>query len=198
MSERKAQVTRKTAETEIELFLSLDGVGKSQCSIGIGFLEHMLDLMAYHGKLDLTITAKGDLHVDDHHLVEDIGITLGQALSKALGDKRGIERYGSALIPMDEVLVATALDLSGRFAFSSNYTPVRDRVGELSTEMIPHFFQSLASEARMNLHLQFLNPGENEHHRLEALFKSFGRALRTAVQIDPRTAERIPSTKGTL
>lgn len=198
MSERKATVNRKTAETEIELVLSLDGIGRSQCSIGIGFLEHMLDLMCYHGKLDLSITAKGDLHVDDHHLVEDVGITLGQALAQALGDKKGIERYGSAIVPMDEVLVTAALDLSGRFAFCSNYTPVRDRVGELSTEMIPHFFQSLASEARMNLHLQFLNPGHNEHHRLEALFKGFGRALRTAVQIDPRTAGEVPSTKGKL
>ena len=197
-TQRRAALSRKTAETEIELELCLDGTGESRCSLGIGFLEHMLCLMAYHGKLDLEATAKADLHVDDHHLVEDLGIALGRALAQALGDKRGIQRYGSLLLPMDEVLVAAAVDVSGRFAFSTNYSPTRDRVGELSTEMVPHFFQSLASESRMALHLQFLNAGSNEHHRIEAMFKAFGRALRAAVRVDTEMPANIPSTKGIL
>ena len=167
---RIASVTRQTNETQIGLNLNLDGQGDFSC----------------------------DVEVDDHHLVEDVGLVLGQALGEALGDKTGIERYGSSLLPMDEVLVAVAFDLSGRFTFCSDYTPQREKVGDLSTEMVSHFFRSLAVEARANLHFRFLNSGENEHHRIEAMFKGFARALRQAVALNARSAGSIPSTKGSL
>jgi len=195
---RESTVERRTGETQIELRLDLDGFGKCSVETGIGFLDHMLNLLSAHSGIDLEITAKGDVEVDDHHLVEDIGIVIGQALRKALGEKRGIERYGSVVLPMDEVLVVCAVDLSGRAIFVSDYKPVREMIGQLSTEMVNHFFRSLAVEARMNLHLQLLNPGENEHHRIEAIFKSFARALKSAATIDPADSERIQSTKGTL
>lgn len=198
MKDRVASVSRETAETRIEMTLNLDGSGRSECLLEIGFLAHMLDLSTHHGGLDLKLSARGDTQVDDHHLVEDIGIVFGQALAQALGDKRGIERYGAVLLPMDDVLIAAAIDLSGRFCFSTNYKPERNQVGRLSTEMVPHFFGSLACEARAGLHLQFLNPGQNEHHRIEAMFKGFGRALRSAVHRPAGTGNRIPSTKGTL
>lgn len=198
MRKRFASIKRKTNETQIEVRLDLDGKGRCQCRTGLGFLEHMLELLAWHAKVDLEIEAGGDLRVDDHHLVEDLGIALGQALGQAWGDKKGIERYGSMLLPMDEVMIAVALDLGGRFAFSCDYRPQRETIGDLSTELVPHFFRSLAAEARMNLHFQFLNPGENEHHRIEAMFKGFARSLRMALKIDEQRRREVPSTKGRL
>ena len=198
MKERVAELIRETKETSIRMRLNLDGEGKNQSETGVGFFDHMLELLTHHAGIDLELDAEGDLNVDDHHLVEDVGIVLGQALRRALGDKTGIRRFGSILLPMDEVLVAVALDLGGRSAFVCNYAPCRSRVGQLSTEMVPHFFSSLASEARCNLHFRFLYPGKNEHHRVEAMFKGFAHALRTAVRIDGKRSSRIPSTKGTL
>lgn len=198
MKARKAKIRRKTAETSIEVELNLDGSGKAKAASGVGFLDHMLELLSRHSRIDLNVSAAGDLDVDEHHLVEDVGIVLGQALAEALGAKQGIERYGSSLLPMDEVLVAVALDLSGRFAFVSDYRPQRETVGDLPTELVPHFLRSLAVEARMALHVRMLEPGENEHHRIEAIFKGLARALREAVRIDPTAEDAIPSTKGRL
>jgi imidazoleglycerol-phosphate dehydratase len=198
MTQRVATVARETTETRIRIQVDLDGQGNAQVETGLGFLDHMLQLLARHSACDLAVEATGDLQVDEHHLVEDVGIVLGQALGLALGDKRGIERYGSLLLPMDEVLVAVALDLGGRSVFVSNYLPERPSVGDLSTEMVPHFFRSLTSELRANLHIRFLDQGANEHHRVEAMFKGFARALRTAVRIDQSRAAAIPSTKGVL
>lgn len=198
MKERIGQIQRKTGETEIKIDLTIDGRGRFQGETGVGFLDHMLALLARHSGFDLAAEAQGDLEVDDHHTTEDIGIALGQALSKALADKRGIERYGFTILPMDEVLVAVAVDLGGRFAFESNYQPERDRVGDLSTEMVNHFFRSFSVEAKINLHFHFLNQGQNEHHRIEAMFKGLARALRAAARVNPETAGEIPSTKGIL
>ena len=198
MSKRTALIKRKTRETQIELKLNLDGRGSCECNLGLGFLEHMLELLARHARIDLKVKAKGDLKVDDHHLTEDLGIVLGQALEGALGKKEGIERYGSSVLPMDEVLVVVALDLGGRFAFSCDYQPQRDQVGDLACELVPHFFKSLADALRCNLHFRFLNAGENEHHRIEAMFKGFARSLRMAARIDPEAQGAIPSTKGLL
>ncbi len=198
---RTAQITRTTGETTVSLQLDLDGGGESDISTGVGFLDHMLNLLAWHSGLDLKVNAEGDLNVDAHHTIEDVGIVLGQALSEALGDKRGIERYGYFLLPMDETLAAAALDLSGRSYYVSDYIPVRDNLGEMPTDMVNHFFYSLVCEARMSLHFKFMNQGENEHHKVEAMFKAFGRALRQAVSIDTTSDEepgKIPSTKGTL
>ena len=198
MKPRKAKIRRKTSETNIELELVLDGSGKSEIQSGIGFLDHMLVLLSQHSGVDLTLKAAGDLDVDEHHLVEDVGIVLGQALAETLGAKEGIERYGASLIPMDEVLAAVAIDLSGRFAFVTDYRPQRESVGDLPTELVMHFFRSLALEARMTLHIKMLEPGENEHHRIEAIFKAFARALRASVRIDPQLGDEIPSSKGRL
>jgi imidazoleglycerol phosphate dehydratase HisB len=198
MSKRTALIKRKTRETQIELKLNLDGRGSCECNLGLGFLEHMLELLARHARIDLKVKAKGDPKVDDHHLTEDLGIVLGQALEGALGKKEGIERYGSSVLPMDEVLVVVALDLGGRFAFSCDYQPQRDQVGDLACELVPHFFKSLADALRCNLHFRFLNAGENEHHRIEAMFKGFARSLRMAARIDPEAQGAIPSTKGIL
>lgn len=198
---RTAQITRTTGETTVSLQLDLDGCGESDISTGVGFLDHMLNLLAWHSGLNLKVNAEGDLNVDAHHTIEDVGIVLGQALSEALGDKGGIERYGYFLLPMDETLAAAALDLSGRSYYVSDYTPVRDNLGEMPTDMVNHFFYSLACESRMSLHFKFMNQGENEHHKVEAMFKAFGRALRQAVSIDSTSDEspgKIPSTKGTL
>ena len=195
---RTASVDRKTRETQVRIELNLDGQGRFSARLQTGFLSHMLELLALHSSMDLRVQGDGDLQVDDHHLIEDVGIVLGQALKQALGEKRGIRRYGWTLLPMDEVLVAVALDLGGRFAFHTDYRPAREKVGDLATEMAPHFFRSLAVEVGANLHIRFLNPGENEHHRIEAMFKGFGRALRTAVSLDPATGGKIPSTKGNL
>jgi imidazoleglycerol-phosphate dehydratase len=158
----------------------------------------MLELLVHHSGINLEIKAEGDLEVDDHHMVEDVGLTLGQGLAEALDAKEGIERFGSALIPMDEVLVAAAVDLSGRPMYRSDYKPVREAVGGLSTEMVNHFFRSLTSESKMTLHLRFLEPGRNEHHRIEAMFKAFARALRQAIKISSDLRGQIPSTKGVL
>ncbi len=199
MNKREASLTRNTNETSIELQLNLDGPeGYKIETGGAGFFNHMLDLLARHSGINLQLKAEGDLHVDDHHLVEDVGIAIGTALAEALGDKAGIERYGSAIVPMDEVLALAAVDLSGRFSFVGNYEPQRDRVGDFSTEMVNHFFTSLAAAARINLHLRVLVEGSNEHHRIEALFKAFARALKAAVRINPDSGGAIPSTKGTL
>ena len=199
MPKREAKLRRTTNETSINLRLCLDGNGGYKIDTGgAGFFNHMLDLFARHSGIDLLLEAKGDLHVDDHHLVEDVGIALGTALAEALGDKAGIERYGSAIIPMDEVLALAAVDLSGRFAYVGNYKPQRDQVGDFSTEMVDHFFASVASAARLNLHLRILVEGSNEHHRIEALFKAFARALKVAVRVNPESAGVIPSTKGVL
>jgi imidazoleglycerol phosphate dehydratase HisB len=198
MKPRKAKIRRKTSETNIELELVLDGSGKSAIQSGIGFLDHMLVLLSQHSGADLTLKAAGDLDVDEHHLVEDVGIVLGQALAEALGGKEGLERYGASLIPMDEVLAAVAIDLSGRFAFVTDYRPQRESVGDLPTELVVHFFRSLALEARMTLHIKMLEPGENEHHRIEAIFKAFARALRASVRIDSQLGDAVPSSKGRL
>lgn len=198
MSERQAVTERKTGETEIRLELVLDGSGGAEIESGVGFLDHMLTLLARHSHFDIKLNAVGDLHVDEHHVIEDIGIVLGQALASALGDKAGIQRYGSAMIPMDEVLVAAAVDLSGRSYYKSDYKARRELVGDFPTEMVNHFFHSLAVSAGMNLHLRLLDPGENEHHRIEGIFKAVARALREAVSLDPDLEGVIPSTKGVL
>ena len=195
---RHVSLNRRTEETEVQLELDPDRYQPPECHTGIGFFDHMLHLMAYHGRLKLKIKATGDLETDDHHLVEDVAIVLGRALSQALGERRGICRYGSMTLPMDEVLVTVAVDLSGRFAFVSNYQAQRDKVGGLSTEMVNHFFQTLAAEAHLGLHLHLLHPGDNEHHRVEALFKGFGRALAQACRLTEQGADEIPSSKGVL
>ncbi len=193
---RKAKIARRTAETEIELDIDLDGSGQSQIQTGVGFLDHMLELLAKHGGMDLTVTARGDLHVDQHHTVEDVGICLGQALRQALGDKAGIRRYGHFTLPMEETLVTTALDLSGRYflVFQAQFpTP---KIGDFDSELVEDFWQATAANALCNLHV-LVHYGRNSHHISEAIFKSAARALRMAVERDPRAAG-VPSTKGTL
>ena len=194
---RQALVTRKTAETDIRLKLDLDGTGKSLCDTGCGFLDHMLTLFARHGRFDLDVQCRGDTRVDYHHTTEDIGIALGQAAAQALGDKKGISRYGSMLLPMDEALVLCALDLSGRCTLRWNMDLPTPRVGDFDTELGEEFFMAFARSAAATLHIRQLD-GCNSHHILEAAFKAFGRALRQAVSIDPAASEEIPSTKGCL
>ena len=194
---RTATIQRKTAETDISLSLDLDGGGKSECATGIGFLDHMLTLFARHGRVDLQVSCKGDTLVDDHHSAEDVGIALGEALKEALGDKRGIRRYGSQLLPMDEALVLCALDLSGRATLRYRASIPSQKIGTFDTELISEFFLALTRAAGITLHLQQLD-GENSHHIAEAMFKAFGRALKEAVSIDPDAADEIPSTKGVL
>lgn len=196
--QRTASITRNTKETQITLSFNIDGTGQYKIDTPIGFLNHMLELFAKHGLFDLTVKATGDVNYDDHHDIEDIGIVLGQAIAQAVGDKKGINRYGSQILPMDEVLCVCAVDLAGRYSFENNYQPVREKVNDFPTEMMWHFFQSIAVNALMNLHIQFLNPGKNEHHRLEAIFKSFARALRQACTKDERAKDMLPSTKGKL
>lgn len=195
---RRAQVKRKTRETDISLEINLDGSGKANIDIELKFLSHMLDLFAKHGLIDLKIKARGDIKVDDHHLTEDIAIVLGQAIKEVLGEKRGIKRYGSTILPMDEVLCLCALDLCGRFSFATDYQPINDKVSDFSTEMLPHFFKTLAVNAEMALHIRYIDAGENEHHRIEAAFKAFAKALREALSIDSRAKDSLPSTKGKL
>jgi len=195
---RKVTIERNTKETQIKIALNLDGTGKYDVNASVGFLEHMLELLAKHSLIDLKIEATGDTNRDNHHLIEDVGIVLGQAIKKALGDKLGIKRYGSATIPMDEVLCLCALDLSGRYSFETNYAQVRETVNDFPTEMFRDFWKALALNAEINLHIQFLNSGENEHHRIEAAFKAFARALRAACEIDERAKNTLPSTKGKL
>lgn len=193
---RQATITRKTNETDIALAIDLDGSGKSSPKTGVGFFDHMLDLLTRHGLLDLDVKAKGDLDVDAHHTVEDVGICLGMALEKALGDKSGINRYGWANVPMDETLANVALDLSGRPAFVFNVTFTGPLIGTFPVELVEEFFKSVANVAKMNLHIN-VPYGTNNHHIAEAIFKSFARALRIAVAIDPRQ-KGVPSTKGSL
>ena len=198
MKQRKATIERNTNETQIKLELNLDGTGQYNIDTPIGFLNHMLELFSKHGLFDLTVQATGDVAYDDHHIIEDIGIVLGQAISKAIGDKKGINRYGFFILPMDEVLSLCAVDLAGRFAYDDDYKPVREKVNDFPTEMLWHMLQQVALEAKMNLHIQLLNPGRNEHHRLESIFKSFARALRQACAYDERSKDQLPSTKGKL
>jgi imidazoleglycerol-phosphate dehydratase len=193
---RTATINRKTAETDIQLSLNLDGSGAGTIETGIGFFDHMLTLLAKHALFDLTIEAKGDLHVDSHHTVEDVGICLGKALAEALGTKKGIVRYGSKTLPMEETLVTSALDLSGRAWFVYRVPFATEKIGEFDVELVETFFQALAANALMNLHL-VLHHGVNSHHIAEGLFKSTARALREAVAIDPRQSG-VPSSKGTL
>ncbi|MFV0293994.1 MAG: imidazoleglycerol-phosphate dehydratase HisB [Paracoccus sp. (in: a-proteobacteria)] len=194
---RKASITRKTAETEIELSVNLDGTGTYDNQTGIGFFDHMLDQLSRHSLIDLTIRARGDLHVDDHHTVEDTGIALGQALVQSLGDKRGIRRYGSFLLAMDDALVRTALDLSARPYLIWNVGFPTARIGGFDTELVREFFQALSTHTGMTLHVDALH-GINSHHIAEAAFKSVARALREAIEPDPRMGDVLPSTKGAL
>jgi imidazoleglycerol-phosphate dehydratase len=194
MNSRRAEVTRTTNETDISLLLDLDGHGVADVATGIGFLDHMLVLVAHHGGFDLTVRASGDLDVDGHHTVEDIGLTLGQALRESLGDKRGIRRYGSFLLPMDEALAMVALDLSGRPHFAHDLQLAGVRIGEFDADLTPHFFRSLATQSGMTLHVRLL-AGSDAHHIVEAVFKAFARALAQACERHGR-ADAVPSTKG--
>ncbi|WP_408956081.1 imidazoleglycerol-phosphate dehydratase HisB [Natroniella sp. ANB-PHB2] len=193
---RKAQLTRKTNETEIELEINLDGSGQVDIETPVPFLNHMLELMVKHGLFDLKVKAVGDVEIDDHHTVEDIGIVLGQALQKAIGDKAGIKRYGEQYVPMDEALLQTVLDFSGRYYLNFSVNDLKHKVGEFDTELVEEFFRAVAYNAGLNLHLRKIE-GTNTHHIIEGLFKSFGRALAKAVMIDERI-EGVMSTKGKL
>ena len=194
---RRHSLTRSTAETEISVTLDLDGNGTYDIQTGIGFFDHMLDQLARHSLIDMTVRAKGDLHIDDHHTVEDTGIALGQALAAALGEKRGIQRYGSCLLPMDDALVRTALDLSGRPFLVWSLDMPSAKIGTFDTELVREFFQALSTHGGITLHVDLLH-GLNSHHIAEAAFKAVARALREAVSTDPRKANAIPSTKGAL
>ena len=197
MAERIAQVERNTLETQIKVSVNLDGTGKSQFDTGLPFLEHMMDQIARHGLIDLDIHAVGDLHIDAHHTAEDIGITLGQALAKAIGDKKGIGRYGHAYVPLDEALSRVVLDLSGRPGLCMDVKFTRASIGGFDTELFFEFFQGLTNHALMTLHIDNLK-GHNAHHQAETIFKAFGRALRAAVTVDQRLDGGMPSTKGVL
>ena len=194
---RSANVSRNTLETQITVELNLDGSGKAKFDTGLPFLDHMLDQIARHGLLDINILAKGDLHIDAHHTVEDIGITLGQAFNQAVGDKKGLRRYGHAYIPLDESLSRAVLDISGRPGLVFNCEFVRDSIGEFDADLINEFFQGFVNHALVTLHIDNL-AGNNAHHQAETIFKAFGRALRMALELDPRMAGVMPSTKGTL
>jgi len=194
---RSARVTRKTAETDINVEIALDGTGSYDNETGVGFFDHMLDQLARHSLIDMKIRCAGDLHIDDHHTVEDVGIALGQALAQALGDKKGIRRYGSCLLPMDDALVRGALDLSGRPFLVWNLELPTSKIGTFDTELVREFFQAFCTHGGITLHVDYLH-GLNSHHIAEAAFKSVARALREAVETDPRKADAIPSTKGTL
>ena len=194
---RTATINRATAETKITVTVDLDGTGQYRISTGIGFFDHMLEQLSRHSLIDLDVDTKGDLHIDQHHTVEDTGLAIGQAIAEALGDKRGIRRYGDALSPMDETLTRVALDISGRpwLVWKTAFT--QKRLGEMDTEMFQHWFHSFAQTAGLTLHVETLH-GENNHHIAESAFKGLARALRTAIEIDPRKADAIPSTKGML
>ncbi|MBA2658427.1 MAG: imidazoleglycerol-phosphate dehydratase HisB [Nitrosospira sp.] len=194
---RHAQVTRNTLETQISVKVDLDGTGKAVLDTGVPFLDHMLDQVARHGMIDLEIAAKGDLHIDAHHTVEDIGITLGQAFTQAIGDKKGLRRYGHAYVPLDEALSRVVLDLSGRPGMEFNIEFARARIGEFDVDLINEFFQGFVNHALLTLHIDNL-AGRNAHHQAETVFKAFGRALRMAMEHDSRAAGIIPSTKGSL
>ena len=197
MTDRTAEVSRNTAETRITVKLNLDGTGRAQLATGIGFFDHMLDQIARHGLIDLDIQAVGDLHIDGHHLVEDVGITLGQAFAKALGDKKGVRRYGHAYVPLDEALSRVVIDLSGRPGLELNVPFTSGAIGGFDTQLTHEFFQGFVNHAGITLHIDNLK-GNNAHHQAESVFKAFARALRTAVEPDPRSAGVIPSTKGSL
>ncbi|PHK95094.1 imidazoleglycerol-phosphate dehydratase [Pseudoroseomonas rhizosphaerae] len=194
---RTADIARSTSETEIRVSLDLDGTGKSRVGTGIGFLDHMLTALARHSLLDMDVEAKGDLHIDFHHTTEDVGIVLGQAVRRALGDKRGIRRYGHAVVPMDETLAEAAIDISGRPFLAWSVTFPRDKIGEMDTELFEEFFRAFAMNAGITLHVT-QRAGTNAHHIAEGVFKAVARALRAAVEPDPRAAGVIPSTKGVL
>jgi len=194
---RKAAVKRTTKETAVEVTINLDGEGRSSIATGIGFLDHMIDLLARHSRIDMEIKAKGDLHIDHHHTTEDVGIALGQAMKQAFGDMKGITRYADVHLPMDEALTRVALDISGRPFLVFKVDFVRDKVGPFDTELVQEWFQAFAINAAVTLHVTTLY-GTNDHHIAESCFKGLARALRAAVAIDPRTAHEVPSTKGTL
>ena len=194
---RTAEVTRNTAETQITVRVNLDGTGQAKLATGIGFFDHMLDQIARHGLVDLEIEAKGDLHIDGHHTVEDVGITLGQAVYKAIGDKKGIRRYGHAYVPLDEALSRVVLDFSGRPGLIMNVPFKSGMIGTFDTQLAHEFFQGFCNHAFVTLHIDNLR-GENAHHQCETVFKAFARALRSAAELDPRAAGIIPSTKGSL
>ena len=194
---RTADVTRNTKETQIRVAINLDGTGIAELDSGIGFLDHMLDQVARHGMIDIKLKASGDLHIDAHHTVEDVGITLGQALAKALGDKIGIRRYGHAYVPLDEALSRVVIDLSGRPGLEYHVEYTRARVGEFDVDLFIEFFQAFVNHALASVHIDNLR-GVNSHHQAETIFKAFGRALRMACEVDPRAAGILPSTKGTL
>ena len=194
---RTAKLRRTTGETDVAVVLDLDGTGKSEISTGCGFLDHMLTLFARHGRFDLTVQAKGDIWVDDHHTVEDVGITLGDAFARALGEKRGVTRYGSTILPMDEALILTAVDLSGRGLLCYDLAIPTEKVGTFDTQLAGEFFAAFARRADVTLHVKQL-AGANSHHIIEGAFKSLARSLRTAVAIDPAAAGEVPSTKGVL
>ena len=194
---RQAQVTRNTLETQIEVRLNLDGSGKSRLATGVGFFDHMLDQVARHGMVDLEVEAKGDLHIDAHHTVEDVGITLGQAFTKAIGDKKGVRRYGHAYVPLDEALSRVVIDLSGRPGLEYSVDYARGLIGEFDVDLVHEFFQGFVNHALVTLHIDNLK-GRNAHHQAETIFKAFGRALRMAAEIDSRASGATPSTKGSL
>lgn len=194
---RSAEISRNTLETRVRVQLDLDGSGRSQLATGVGFFDHMLDQIARHGLIDLTVEAQGDLFIDAHHTVEDVGITLGQALAQALGDKKGLTRYGHAYVPLDEALARVVIDLSGRPGLVFDVEFTRDRIGEFDVDLVREFFQALVNHAGITLHIDVLR-GVNAHHQAEAVFKAFARALRMAASPDPRTAGLVPSTKGSL
>jgi imidazoleglycerol-phosphate dehydratase len=196
-SQRTAEIHRNTLETQVRVKLDLEGTGKSQLTTGIGFFDHMLDQIARHGLIDLQIEARGDLHIDAHHTVEDVGITLGQALAKALGDKKGLTRYGHAYVPLDEALSRVVVDLSGRPGLEFGVPFTRARIGEFDVDLIREFFQGLVNHAGITVHIDNLR-GDNAHHQAETVFKAFARALRMAITVDPRAGETVPSTKGKL
>ena len=193
---RQAKVTRNTKETQISVSLNLDGSGKSKLATGVPFLDHMLDQIARHGVFDLEVKAAGDLHIDAHHTVEDVGITLGQAFAKSIGDKEGVRRYGHAYVPLDEALSRVVVDLSGRPGLALKIDFVRARIGEFDVDLVHEFFQGFINHALVTLHVDNLK-GDNAHHQAETVFKAFGRALRMAVEVDPRV-KGVPSTKGSL
>ncbi len=195
--ERRARITRTTRETDITAEVVIDGTGRCEAQTGVPFLDHMLDQLARHGLFDLTVQAKGDLHIDAHHTVEDVGLTLGRAFAEALGDKRGIRRMGSAIVPMDEALAMVAVDLSGRGYAVIDVPFSGERIGDMDTDLLRHFWESLAFEMRATLHIRLL-AGTNDHHKAEACFKALARALDQATELDPRRSGQVPSTKGTL
>lgn len=197
MAERRASVERNTLETQIKVEINLDGTGQADFAIGVPFLEHMLDQVARHGLIDMNITCDGDLHIDDHHTVEDVGITLGQAFTKALGDKKGLRRYGHSYVPMDEALSRVAIDFSGRPGLQMHVPFTRAVVGHFDVDLFQEFFQGFVNHAQATLHIDNLR-GTNTHHQIETVFKAFGRAVRMAVERDPRMGDRMPSTKGSL